>query len=58
MKCDDFMASFMNALDKHAPVKKKTLRGNNAPFMYKPIQSFYARSKLKFILHKNRYNTR
>ena len=39
LKYDDFKASFINALDKHAPVKKKTLRGNNATFMNKTISN-------------------
>ena len=39
MTYDDFKASFINALEKHAPVKKKTLRGNNATFMNKTLSN-------------------
>ena len=36
----------------HAPLKKKTLRGNQAPFLSKePRKEIYTRSKLK-----NKYN--
>ena len=42
MKYDDVNASFMNALDKHATVRKKTLRGYNVPFMNKTLsKAFY-----------------
>ena len=42
----------MAILNKHAPMKKKFIRGNNAPFMNKTLsQAFMHRSKLK-----NKYN--
>ena len=54
MKYDEFKECFMNALDKHAPIKKKTLRGNNAPFMNKTLtKAFMHRSKLKYKYNKN-----
>ena len=54
MKYDEFNECFMNALDKHAPMKKKTLRGNNAPFMNKTLtKAFMHRSKLKNKYNKN-----
>ena len=37
-------------LDKHAPIKKKIARGNEAPFMTKELKAIMNRSKLK-----NRY---
>ena len=42
----------MFIIDKHAPLKQKTLRGNEAPFMNKNLRkAIYTRSRLK-----NRYN--
>ena len=52
MKYDQFKAIFMSILNKHAPIKYKTIRGNNGPFMNKTLsKSFMERSRLK-----NRYN--
>ena len=52
MKYDEFKSIFMRVLNKHAPMKSKTIRGNNAPFMNKTLsKSFMERSRLK-----NRYN--
>ena len=52
MKYDDFKQIFMRVLNRHAPMKVKTIRGNNAPFMNKSLsKSIMVRSKLK-----NRYN--
>ena len=54
IKYDDLKECFMNALDKHAPIKKKTLRGNNAPFMNKTLtKAIMHRSKLKNKYNKN-----
>ena len=30
---DKFKDTFMKSLNKHAPMKEKLIRGNNAPFM-------------------------
>ena len=52
MKYDEFKDIFMNVLNKYAPIKEKTIRGNNAPFMNKPLsKAFMERSRLK-----NKYN--
>ena len=52
MKYDEFKDIFMNVLNKYAPIKEKTIRGNNAPFMNKPLpKAFMERSRLK-----NNYN--
>ena len=52
MDYDYFKLTFMAILNKHAPMKKKFIRGNNAPFMNKTLsQAFMHRSKLK-----NKYN--
>ena len=52
MDYDDFKNIFMHVLDRHAPKKKKVVRGNNAPFMNKILsKDLMHRSKLK-----NRYN--
>ena len=46
---EEFKRSFMNKLDKHAPIKeKKILGGNTSPFMNKSLsKSFMYRAKLK-----------
>ena len=48
MEYDDFKNCFMGFLDLHAPLKKQSLRGNNAPFMNKTLsKAFMYRSRLK-----------
>ena len=43
---------FINVVNRHVPLKEKTLRGNQAPFLTKELRKeIYTRSKLK-----NRYN--
>ena len=45
---DDFKEIFMEILDKHSPLKEKTVRGNNTPFMNKTLsKAFMLRAKLK-----------
>ena len=52
MKYDEFKTLFMEVLTKHAPMKEKVIRGNNAPFMNKMLsKAFMERSRLK-----NKYN--
>ena len=52
LNVEDFNNMFITALDIHAPIKKKVVRGNNAPFMNKTLsKEFMHRSKLK-----NKYN--
>ena len=52
MQYDEFKDRFMDVLDWHAPMKKKVVRGNNAPFMNKVLsKAFMHRTKLK-----NQYN--
>ena len=49
---DIFKETFMEVLHKHAPMKEKISRGNNAPFMNKTLsKAFMHRTKLK-----NNYN--
>ena len=51
---DNFKELVISVLDNHAPLKKKVLRGNNAPFMNKTLsKEFMHRSKLKNQYHKN-----
>ena len=51
---DVFKDIFMTVLDKHAPMKNKMVRANNAPFMNKILsKAFMHRSKLKNIYNKN-----
>ena len=60
----DFEAAFLKHLNKHAPMKTKYVRANNAPFMNKKLcKAFMNRSRLrnKFIkyptnLNKSNYN--
>ena len=52
MTYDSFKETFMNSLNKQAPMKEKFIRGNQAPFMNKTLsKAFMQRTKLK-----NRYN--
>ena len=54
MTYDQFKVIFMATLDWHAPVKKKAVRGNSAPFMNKTLsQAFMHRSKLRNKFNKN-----
>ena len=49
---DEFKETFVGILNKHAPMKEKLIRGNNAPFMNKTLsKAFMLRARLK-----NRYN--
>ena len=48
VKYDEFKTLFMEVLTKHAHVKEKVIRGNNAPFMNKMLsKAFMERSRLK-----------
>ena len=54
MSYEDFHEIFMNTLDIFAPMKKKIVRGNNAPFMTKALsKEIMHRSKLKNLFNKN-----
>ena len=51
---DDFKMCFMNVLEVHAPSKKKTIRGNNAPFMNKTLsKAFMHKGPTKKCFNKN-----
>ena len=51
---DEFKDVFMNTLSKHAPVKEKLVRANNAPFMNKTLaKSVMIRSRLRNKFNKN-----
>ena len=40
--------NFLETIDKHAPLKKKFVRGNQAPFMNRDFQKvIYTRARLK-----------
>ena len=53
MSNEDFHKIFMSVLDNHAPMKKKIVRGNNAPFMTKALfKVIMHRSELKNNFHK------
>ena len=50
-----FQTIVCEVLDKHAPIKKKTLRANNSPFMTKSLRKmFMNRSRCKNYFYKNR----
>ena len=52
---DSLVTTFSAIIDKHAPLKQKVLRGNDAPFMNKELtKAIYHRSKLKNYYNKNR----
>ena len=54
MSYDDFKTVLMKTLDDHAPKKKKTIRGNQAPFFSKTLsKAIMHRSKLKNKYNKN-----
>ena len=54
MTYDQFKDIFMATLDWHAPLKKKAVRGNSAPFMTKTLsKAFMHRSKLRNNFNKN-----
>ena len=51
----DFQNSFTTVLHKHAPIKKKTLRFNNSPFMSKALRkAIMHRSKLKNVYNNEK----
>ena len=51
---DEYKDVFMNILSKHAPVKEKLIRANNAPFMNKTLsKSVMIRSRLRNKFNKN-----
>ena len=46
--------TFLTIVNKHAPLKRKIVRGNQAPFMTKEFQkAIYTRSRLKNKMNKN-----
>ena len=54
-----FAEKFCNVVNKHAPIKNKTIRGNQPPFMNKELaKAIMTRSRLKnvFIEDKNKQN--
>ena len=56
---ENFKLLFLDITNKHAPVKTKVIRGNNAPFMNKELsKEIMVRSELrnKFNRHKSKTN--
>ena len=54
MGYDDFKSIFMKSIDKHAPVKQRTIRGNNSYFMNRNLsKAFMDRSRLKNKFNQN-----
>ena len=54
---DNLTNTFRNLVEKHAPLKTKTVRGNNAPFVTRELKkAIYTRTRLKNILNKNPTN--
>ena len=53
LKIDDFKYVFISTWNSHAPIKRKVVRGNNAPFMNKTLsKAFMHRARLKNRYHK------
>ena len=51
---DTITNNFLKVVNKHAPLKKKTIRGNDAPFMNKEFRkAIYTRTRLKNKFLKN-----
>ena len=51
---DHLTNTFRNIVDKHAPIKTKFLRGNDAPFMNPELRkAMYTRARLKRRLNKH-----
>ena len=51
---ESLVQKFQKIIDKHAPPKQKTVRGNQAPFMNKTLRkAIYTRSRFKNNLNKN-----
>ena len=52
---NQFLVTFESVLDKHVPVKRRKVRGNQMLFMNKPLrQAIMCRSKLRNLCHKSR----
>ena len=57
MTVEQFDLAFKTTLSRHTPLKKKTIRGNSAPFMNKTLsKAFMHRSRLKNKFNKNSTN--
>ena len=51
---DDFISIFKEVLERHAPTKKRVIRGNQAPFMNKTLsKAFMTRARLRNKYYKN-----
>ena len=52
---DDFEKAYLEVLDNHAPIKKKTVRANHVPYLSKPLRkAIMRRSNLEYKYLKNR----
>ena len=53
--CGKFNQTFLNVLNKHAPLKKKQLRANHASYVSKPIRrAIMRRTYLEYVYFKKR----
>ena len=54
-QCYDLLTnSFLKVVNKHAPLKKKTIRGNHASFVNKELRkAIYTRSRLRSKMCQN-----
>ena len=53
--CDEIYESFVASCNKHAPLKKKYVRGNHSPFVNKSLsKAIMVRTRLRNIFLKNR----
>ena len=54
LNCEQFEETIMKTLNQHAPLKKKVLRANNAPYITKKLRkAIMKRSQLEKIYLKN-----
>jgi hypothetical protein len=52
---ENFLTFFQNTVEKHAPTKQKTVRGNDKGFSDKPLRkAWYIRSRLRNKFNKNK----
>ena len=57
ISCEEFGNLFMCILNEHAPMKKRYIRANNAPFMNKELcKAIMTRSRLRNIFLKLKTN--
>ena len=55
LACNFFVETFLQVIDRHAPLKSKTIRGNQAPLMTKELsKAVMTRSRLRNIYNHSK----